>query len=72
MSRRRGLSPSASPPRCALGSEWHARSNLAKQTDFSEPLMRVNVDSAARYVGGWDESRRLGQGGGGLIETNLT
>ena len=28
---------------------------LIKQTDFSEPLMRVNVDSAARYVGGWDE-----------------
>ena len=29
---------------------------LAKQTDFSEPLMRVNVDSAARYVGGWNEA----------------
>jgi hypothetical protein len=29
---------------------------LAKQTDFSEPLMRVNVDSAARYVGEWDEA----------------
>ena len=29
---------------------------LAKQTDFSEPLMRVNVDSAARYVGAWDET----------------
>jgi UDP-glucose 4-epimerase len=29
---------------------------LAKQTDFSEPLMRVNVDSAARYVGAWDEA----------------
>jgi UDP-glucose 4-epimerase len=28
---------------------------LAKQTDFSEPFMRVNVDSGARYVGGWDE-----------------
>jgi UDP-glucose 4-epimerase len=28
---------------------------LAKQTDFSEPLMRVNVDSAARYVSGWNE-----------------
>lgn len=25
------------------------------QTDFSEPLMRVNVDSAARYVGTFDE-----------------
>jgi nucleoside-diphosphate-sugar epimerase len=29
---------------------------LAEQTDFSEPLMRVNVDSAARYVGAWDEA----------------
>jgi UDP-glucose 4-epimerase len=29
---------------------------LARQTDFSEPLMRVNVDSAARYVGAWDET----------------
>jgi nucleoside-diphosphate-sugar epimerase len=28
---------------------------LAVQTDFSEPLMRVNFDSAARYVGAWDE-----------------
>jgi UDP-glucose 4-epimerase len=29
---------------------------LASQTDFSEPLTRVNVDSAARYVGEWNES----------------
>ena len=29
---------------------------LAKQTDFSEPLMRVNVNSAARYVDTWDET----------------
>jgi UDP-glucose 4-epimerase len=29
---------------------------LAKQTDFSEPLMRVNVDSAERYLGGWNEA----------------
>lgn len=29
---------------------------LANQTDFSEPLMRVNVDSASSYVGGWDEA----------------
>ena len=28
---------------------------LGVQTDFSEPLMRVNVDSAVRYVGEWDE-----------------
>ena len=26
------------------------------QTDFSEPLVRVNFDSAARYVGEWNES----------------
>jgi nucleoside-diphosphate-sugar epimerase len=29
--------------------------DLATQTDFSEPMMRVNTDSAARYVGDWDE-----------------
>ncbi len=29
---------------------------LATQTDFAEPLMRVNVDSAAWYVGGWNEA----------------
>jgi UDP-glucose 4-epimerase len=29
---------------------------LAKQTDFSEPLMRINVDSAAHYVRGWNEA----------------
>jgi UDP-glucose 4-epimerase len=29
---------------------------LGRQTDFSEPMMRVNVDSAARYVGEWDET----------------
>lgn len=31
--------------------------DLATQTDFSEPLMRVNTDPAAAYVAGWDESR---------------
>jgi UDP-glucose 4-epimerase len=30
--------------------------SLASQTDFAEPLMRVNVDSAARYVGAWNEA----------------
>ena len=29
---------------------------LAGQTDYSEPLMRINVDSATRYVSGWDET----------------
>ncbi|MGX2040495.1 NAD-dependent epimerase/dehydratase family protein [Methylocaldum sp. MU1018] len=30
---------------------------MAMQTDFSEPLMRVNMDSAARYVEEWDEQK---------------
>jgi nucleoside-diphosphate-sugar epimerase len=29
---------------------------IPKQTDFSEPLMRVNIDSAACYVDRWDEA----------------
>jgi UDP-glucose 4-epimerase len=29
---------------------------LEIQTDFTEPLMRVNIDSAARYIGDWDEA----------------
>jgi UDP-glucose 4-epimerase len=33
------------------------RLELAVQTEFPEPLMRVNTDSAARYVGGFDEAR---------------
>ncbi|WP_294539546.1 NAD(P)-dependent oxidoreductase [uncultured Rhodoblastus sp.] len=28
---------------------------LGIQTDFSEPMMRVNTDAATRYVEGWDE-----------------
>lgn len=32
------------------------RLELAVQTDFSEPLMRVNTDWAARYVADWDET----------------
>ena len=28
---------------------------LGVQTDFPEPLMRVNFESASRYVGGWNE-----------------
>ena len=31
--------------------------DLATQTDFSEPMMRVNTDPAARYVGEWDEAK---------------
>ena len=30
---------------------------LGVQTDFAEPLMRVNTESAARYVGEWDEGK---------------
>lgn len=29
---------------------------LASQSDFGEPMMRSNYQSAAHYVGGWDES----------------
>ena len=32
------------------------RLDLATQTEFSEPMMRVNTKSAARYVAGWDET----------------
>ena len=35
------------------------------QTDFSEPLMRVNIDSAARYVGHWDEAAAWDQAADG-------
>ena len=31
------------------------RLELGLQSDFTEPMMRVNVDSAARYVGDWNE-----------------
>jgi UDP-glucose 4-epimerase len=29
---------------------------LGVQTDFSEPMIRVNTDSATRYAGDWDET----------------
>ena len=32
------------------------RLDLATQAEFSEPMMRVNTESAARYVAGWDET----------------
>ena len=35
---------------------------FGKQSDFSEPLMRVNVDSADRYVAAWETRRRKGIG----------
>jgi nucleoside-diphosphate-sugar epimerase len=38
---------------------------LGVQTDFSEPLMRVNTDSAARYVGDWDETKAWDEVGEG-------
>jgi UDP-glucose 4-epimerase len=38
---------------------------LGIQTDFSEPLMRVNTDSAARYVGDWDEAAAWDQAADG-------
>ena len=30
--------------------------DLANQTDFPEPVMRVNTDPATLYVKGWDEA----------------
>lgn len=38
---------------------------LGIQTDFTEPLMRVNVDSAARYIGDWDEAAAWDQAADG-------
>lgn len=38
-------------PRLGLACELE----LASQTDFPEPLMRVNTDPAVRYVGDWNE-----------------
>ncbi|MCW0982269.1 NAD(P)-dependent oxidoreductase [Agrobacterium sp. BT-220-3] len=36
--------------------QMECRLELGSQTDFSEPLMRVNTQSAAHYVKNWDES----------------
>jgi UDP-glucose 4-epimerase len=44
----------AAAMRPRLGME--CKLELGKQTDFSEPLMRVNVDAATRYVANWSES----------------
>jgi UDP-glucose 4-epimerase len=38
---------------------------LGIQTDFAEPLMRINTDSAARYVGDWDEAAAWDQAADG-------
>jgi nucleoside-diphosphate-sugar epimerase len=38
---------------------------LGIQTDFTEPLTRVNTDSAARYVGDWDEAAAWDQAADG-------
>jgi nucleoside-diphosphate-sugar epimerase len=38
---------------------------LGIQTDFTEPLMRVNIDSAARYVGDWNEAAAWDQAADG-------
>jgi UDP-glucose 4-epimerase len=42
-----------------LGVNWDVE--LATQTDFSDPMMRVNTDSAERYVGQWDEKKAWGE-----------
>ena len=52
----------AAAMRPRLGME--CKLELGKQTDFSEPLMRVNVDAATRYVANWSEVRGLGRRGG--------
>jgi UDP-glucose 4-epimerase len=44
----------AAAMRPRLGME--CKLELGKQTDFSEPLMRVNVDAATRYVPNWSET----------------
>jgi UDP-glucose 4-epimerase len=38
---------------------------LGIQTDFAEPLMRINTDSAARYVGDWNEAAAWDQAADG-------
>ncbi len=38
---------------------------LGVQTDFSEPLMRVNTNSAEHYVGDWDETAAWDEVGDG-------
>jgi len=43
------------------------RLELAAQTDFSEPLMRVNTDSAVRYVGGFDEAEAWDEAAEGYL-----
>ncbi|MEJ1935689.1 NAD(P)-dependent oxidoreductase [Nostoc sp. NIES-2111] len=35
---------------------WDCAIELARQTDFSEPIMRVNNDPAINYVDNWSES----------------
>lgn len=34
---------------------WRCAVTLLPQTQFPEPIMRVNTDPAARYANGWDE-----------------
>jgi UDP-glucose 4-epimerase len=48
-------------PRLGLACELE----IGTQTEFSEPLMRVNTDSAARYVGDWDEAAAWDQAADG-------
>ena len=38
---------------------------LEIQTEFTEPLMRVNINSAARYIGDWDEAAAWDQAADG-------
>jgi hypothetical protein len=36
---------------------WACELKLAQQTDFSEPLKRVNTEPAAKIIPGWSESK---------------
>jgi nucleoside-diphosphate-sugar epimerase len=53
----------AAAMRTRLGVECALK--LGIQTDFAEPLMRVNTDSAARYVGHWNEAAAWDQAADG-------
>jgi nucleoside-diphosphate-sugar epimerase len=53
----------AAAMRSRLGVECALK--LGIQTEFAEPLMRVNTDSAARYVGHWDEAAAWDQAADG-------
>jgi UDP-glucose 4-epimerase len=44
---------------------------LLRQTEFSEPMMRVNTDPAVRYVDGWDEAAAWDEYAGRFAASSL-